>query len=387
MGHKFFFKDTSIKNVRKYKYLGFLVTPSEEIRSGLEDLRIRALKALMKIKAALGPLFRKNITNTIHLYNHMVKPILLYASDFWGCLKLPKNNPIERLHNMFCKQLLGLQKQTNTMGILLELGMVPITYHALKADIKNWDCVRNKKSNNLLDESLNNASKENLTRISSIKTLLESNGMLQSFLTANSNPNNNSKQKDIENLKFQRLCDQFHQNALASFRNENSKLKTYSTLKNDIGMEKYLIDKPNFKYRSALTKLRLSNYPLLIEIGRHSRMERPLRFCPFCPTMIEDELHFLIQCPTYKEMIDKHFPPTVLHNTEISDKEKFHYMLKQEDLFMTAKFIFDAFEYRKVTLEVSNIIHSIISIVEENEITLDYKQKPKKNSIRIVKEK
>ena len=132
---------------------------------------------------------------------------------------------------MFCKQLLGVQKQTNTMGILLELGMVPITYHALKAAIKNWDRVRNKKSNNLLYESLNNASKENLTWISSIKTLLESNGMLQSFLTANSNPNNNNKQKDIGNLVFQRLCDQFHQNALASFRNENSKLKTYSTLK------------------------------------------------------------------------------------------------------------------------------------------------------------
>ena len=30
----------------------------------------------------------------------------------------------------------------------------------------------------------------------------------------------------------------------------------------------------------------------------------------------------------------KHFPTTVLHNTEISDKEKFHYMLKQEDLFI-----------------------------------------------------
>ena len=59
MGHKFFFKDTLIRNVRKYKYLGFLVTPSGEIRSGLEDLRIRALKALMKIKAALGSLFRK----------------------------------------------------------------------------------------------------------------------------------------------------------------------------------------------------------------------------------------------------------------------------------------------------------------------------------------
>ena len=122
-------------------------------------------------------------------------------------------------------------------------------------------------------------------------------------------------------------------------------------------------------YECIYTKLRLSNHPLLIETGRHSRIERPLRFCPFCPTMIEDELHFLIQCPAYKEMRDKHFLPSVLHNTEISDKD---YMLKQKDLFMTAKFIFDAFEYRKVSLEVSNIIHSMISIVEDNEITLDY---------------
>ena len=118
---------------------------------------------------------------------------------------------------------------------------------------------------------------------------------------------------------------------------------------------------PISKYRSAFTKLRLSNYPQLIETGRHFRNECPLRLCPFCPTMIEDELHFLILYPAYKEMRDKHFPPSVLYNTEISDKEKF-LLLKQEDIFMTAKFMFDAFEYRKVTLEITNIIHFMISM-------------------------
>ena len=42
--------------------------------------------------------------------------------------------------------------------------------------------------------------------------------------------------------------------------------------------------------------------PLLIETGRHSKIERQLRFCPFCPTIIEDEIHFLVQCPNYKDM-------------------------------------------------------------------------------------
>ena len=80
---KFLFNSTTIKNVRKYKYLGFLVTPFGEIKSGLEDLRIRSLKALMKMRSTLGPLFQQNMQNSIHLYNHMIKPILLYASDFF----------------------------------------------------------------------------------------------------------------------------------------------------------------------------------------------------------------------------------------------------------------------------------------------------------------
>ena len=63
---------------------------------------------------------------------------------------------------MFCKLLLGVQKQTNTVGILLELGMTPITYNAIKASVKNWDRIKNKKSNNFLNESFTNALKENL---------------------------------------------------------------------------------------------------------------------------------------------------------------------------------------------------------------------------------
>ena len=121
--HQFTYSGENISQSRDYKYLGFLVTPSGEIRSGLEDLRVRAFKALFKIKRTLGVFFHKNIKNTIQLYNSMVKPILHYLSDFWGCLKMPRNNPIEKLHNQFCRMLLGVQKQTHVQGCLLELGV------------------------------------------------------------------------------------------------------------------------------------------------------------------------------------------------------------------------------------------------------------------------
>ena len=114
--------DTELENVRSYKYLGFLFTPSGEITSGLQDLRDRSLKAFMKMKKQMGTALNQNIDITLNLIDALIELILLYSSDFWGCLKLPKDNPIEKLYISMYKQVLGVQKQTTNTGVLLELG-------------------------------------------------------------------------------------------------------------------------------------------------------------------------------------------------------------------------------------------------------------------------
>ena len=64
--HRFFhYKGIPLENVCSYKYLDFLVTPSESITKGLEDLRDKALKALMKIRHGMGKLFNKSIRDTL----------------------------------------------------------------------------------------------------------------------------------------------------------------------------------------------------------------------------------------------------------------------------------------------------------------------------------
>ena len=52
----------------------------------------------MKLRNNLGTSFNQDIMTTLTLVDLMIKPILLYNLDFWGCMKLPKNNPIENLH-------------------------------------------------------------------------------------------------------------------------------------------------------------------------------------------------------------------------------------------------------------------------------------------------
>ena len=80
----FYYNNVKQENVNKFKYLGFLLTPSGEIMSGLMDLRDRALKGYYKLKTAMGESFRLHLNVTIHLFDTLIKPILMYMSDFWG---------------------------------------------------------------------------------------------------------------------------------------------------------------------------------------------------------------------------------------------------------------------------------------------------------------
>ena len=59
------FGNTKLETTREYKYLGFMVTPSGEINTGLQDLKDRALKAFMKLKNKMGINFRKHPLVTI----------------------------------------------------------------------------------------------------------------------------------------------------------------------------------------------------------------------------------------------------------------------------------------------------------------------------------
>ena len=108
-------------------------------------------------------------------YNHnhfrtLIEPILLYASDFWGILKFPQNNPIENVFLSFCKQLLGVQKQTTNKGVLLELGQTSISQ---KNSIKNWTRIVTKtKCNNNVILSYENAIEEKLTWTTRIENIL-----------------------------------------------------------------------------------------------------------------------------------------------------------------------------------------------------------------------
>ena len=338
-----------VDTTREYKYLGFKITPSGEINSGLNDLKDRALKAFMKMKNNLGHLFRKYPSITIKLFDTLIKPILLYASDFWGMLKLPKNNPFETLYLSFCKQLIGVQKQTTNIGVLLELGQVPLELYAQKSALKNWNRIAKlKEANTLVTLSYENALKEELSWPKLIKATISNIGMMETFV---------EKRKDLNcHIKiFQRLLDIFHQNAFAEMDKVSSKLRTYKQLKTTIGLESYINLIPCLKERSIMSKFRLSNHTLMIEKGRHNRVRKDLRFCPFCPNEIEDETHFLLSCKRFSKQREEFFNKinnVAGHFQYLNNAEKFKFLLTNNEIIRhTAQYLLQNFELRESLIQ------------------------------------
>ena len=126
----------------------------------------------------MGNHFRSYPSITLHILDTLIRPILLFNSDFWGCLKMPSNNPIENTHMKFCKQLLGVQKQTPNAGVLLELGRIPIALYGQKNCIKNWARVATeKKANTLMLLSFEYSQQKNLNWTESVKSQLDNMGI------------------------------------------------------------------------------------------------------------------------------------------------------------------------------------------------------------------
>ena len=100
--------------------------------------------------------------------------------------------------------------------------------------------------------------------------------------------------------------------------------------------------------RASLTQFRLSAHQLNIETGRHHKMALEKRICKCCKTNeIEDEMHFLFNCPLYemerKDILNMDVKQHKLQESFIEIMEN----NEKANLLALAKFIHCCFEKRK----------------------------------------
>ena len=145
--------------------------------------------------------------------------------------------------------------------------------YSTKNAIKNWVRIATKtKCNQLVLNSYDTSVLESLIWSSNMENKLSSIGLRDHFL---------SNHKDSHLKATQRMTDIFHQESFSNTKRDDSRLRTYGILKTEPGFEKYLSEIQSIKERTALTKLRLSNHALMIEKGRHQKIDKTNITVPF----------------------------------------------------------------------------------------------------------
>ena len=90
-----------------------------------------------------------------------------------------------------------------------------------------------------------------------------------------------------------------------------------------------------------MSRFRLSNHQLMIEKGRYARpkIEREQRFCYNCLDKIEDETHFVINCPVYNTEREKLFEicrnkskGKILFDSIPTEKQKLIFVMTSDDV-------------------------------------------------------
>lgn len=140
---------------------------------------------------------------------------------------------------------------------------------------------------------------------------------------------------------------------------KHSKLRYYKLFTTSFQTAKYLKTLKSFRLRQAMTKFRCSDHNLCIETGRHRNIKLEDRLCTKCDDhVLEDEIHFLLDCKAYKEIREKCFNSKIkdIINLDIERNTLFGQLLsldEEDDISALANYISEATKKRTEMTEAA----------------------------------
>ena len=248
---------------------------------------------------------------------------------------------IERVHTQFLKRILGCNFNTTTNMVRSEVGVRPLLVQIIKQVITYVNSVKERKFSTV-NTAFEFESKNNI--IPNISTYIDKFNLNEENLI------------DIRKQKLNKICWDNYDRYWWGVVNDSPKAISFVMFKRSVCIEKYLHQVNNKKNKKALSRFRLSNHSLMIEKGRHQRprIERNERKCFICKDKVEDEIHFVINCPLYTDERDILFQvcrQNCIHFDALTtDAQKFIFIMTNENPGVTrslAKFIYNSFKIRE----------------------------------------
>jgi len=384
--NKFLFNNDEIEITNSYKYLGAIINSNGTFSLARDDLKNKGLKALFSMWKSISPGKIPPVAIASKLFDAMVKPIITYNSEVWGCeipntlqrhmtgneipnyedkyMKYINECPYEKLHLKFCKMALGVKKQTSNIATRAEIGRYPLIIEINIAIIKFWLRLNNIDKDRIvvdaLGANLDMQQKGIYTWTNMVKDILEKTDNSEIWI----NKKVTNEDNFIKHLRT-KLQTNYEEMARRSMFNDErksmhskNKLRTYRTFKSNHKQEKYLSQIKNGHIRSSVAKMRLSAHHLMIEKGRHLGLDKEKRICNKCNMKeIENEFHAMMICPAYQNYrlilfqdIDKYSPKW----KEMNSENQFIQLMKMTTLpVQTGQFIHNIITFDSIIKETT----------------------------------
>ena len=358
------YEGKSIQTVDTYRYLGVQLNCNGKFDTTKSDLSKRGLKAIFKLKATFKN-SQISFDTLMHLFDHTIKPIMVYASDVWGHSytqdgeinfnNLLRYDDIEQTHLKYLRFALCVSKKAPNIGIYGETGRYPLAIDAMINSIKYWSRLNALDNEQLLKKAFNESKRDHQNSLCKnvehlmLKTKIN--------LDASTSYIANYIRKQLQDKFITFWKDKLYDDTNSKFGN---KLRSYRTYKNTFKKEEYLKIKSSAT-RGAFSRLRLSAHKLHIETGRYvakkDRKDPQDRLCNLCnDTLCEDEYHFVTICSYYRDHRNKLYEEICRKYdffANYSSAEKFIWLMSNIDcnvLYPLLKYIGACFKLRNTGL-------------------------------------
>jgi hypothetical protein len=339
----FFIYNTKIETVTYFKYLGITLYKNGSWLRSQKAIAQHASFSLHK----LFNLFKDvelPIKQKFKLFDALVASILNFGAEIWGSHEA---TDIEMVHTKFIRSILCVKKSSNLSALYGETGRLPLVICRKLIMIKYWIKILKQEQSSIVkkvyfmlkDDVDRNRTYNGKNWAYQIKKILDDLGLSYIWY------DQSNIEIPLEIIKL-RIKDVYLQKWYAEINNSR-KLVSYALFKHDFELEKYLLIHLEGKYRISLTKFRISAHNLRIETGRYENTPLENRLCTFCNMrQIENEYHFLLVCPNYRELRTKYFKPYFCHWPNINKFEMLMSSKSNKTVINVAKFIYFASKKR-----------------------------------------
>lgn len=317
----FTYDGVRIPSAKTYCYLGVVFSLNGSFKVNANYLRQKAIRSIMGLKRAVD--FSSLPPDVLmKLFDLLITPIAAYCHQVWlplttwtrlnrattPDLKTLSADPLERLHLTFMKIALGVGKRTSNCMVWGDAGRLPLAFALKKSVLRYFSRVCKLSSEYPSEES-------DATPLLVLAFRDQQDYDLDWYKSIVAFINTHNE-------------DTFTKSWETS-RQSNRKLGFYNKVKLRFNEEPYLHLERSLA--RSIAKIRGASHALNIERGRHFQhrnssfsLERA-RVCPLCSTsnaddlemlhelpffepIYEDEEHFLLECPSYRDLRDHLIP-------------------------------------------------------------------------------